>query len=58
MVFICNYVILLQKDLLSHSEHEYIYDVEKEIVNSITSRGKISLQPYQSLAEAHYSLVR
>nr|WLW35462.1 vitellogenin-like protein 1 [Sogatella furcifera] len=47
-----------QKEVISHSERTYILDPSaKSLIQSISSKGKISLHPYQSQAEAHYSLI-
>lgn len=47
-----------QKEM-SHSEREYTLDLDgKTLIKDIKSKGEILLQPYQSQAEAHYSLVR
>ncbi|XP_046669753.1 LOW QUALITY PROTEIN: vitellogenin-4 [Homalodisca vitripennis] len=47
-----------QTETVSYSEREYFIDMGAPMmIQNITARGSITLQPFQAQAEAHYSLV-
>lgn len=52
-------IVLLQNEVLSHSEREYFIDLATPaLIKNVSARGSIVLQPFQAQAEAHHVLVR